>query len=99
MRCRIQGDSMRPSFCDGDIAYVRRVKSGAIKQGDVVLFQHPFQPALAIKRVAEITEDGRFDLRGDNPTESSDSRSYGPIRFDKVLGVVCGTQQMPSEKL
>lgn len=88
MRYRVQGDSMVPSYQAGDIIFARPVPRGAVRQGDVVLFKHPFQPVHAIKRVAAIVEDERLDVRGDNALESSDSRSFGPIRREAVLGVV-----------
>ncbi len=43
--------------------------------GDIVVAQHPAQADLQIiKRVAEVGDDGRFHLKGDNPdpTQSSD---------------------------
>ena len=42
--------------------------------GDIVVAQHPAQADLQIiKRVAEVVENGRFHLKGDNTAESSDS--------------------------
>ena len=90
MRCRIEGNSMRPSYSDGDIVYFRAVKRSKIKQGEAVLFRHPFQSILVIKRIAEVTEDGSCYVLGDNQLESSDSRSFGRVSTDRILGVVCG---------
>lgn len=56
------------------------------KPGDVVLAKHPVQPDLiTIKRVASLTENAAI-LLGDNPAESTDSRSLGPIPLTNLLG-------------
>ena len=41
-----------------------------------------------VKRVATITHTGRIRVIGDNPGESSDSRAWGAIGPDRVLGLV-----------
>lgn len=61
------------------------------RPGDIVVARHPTQVDLKIiKRVIDVTGDGRFYLQGDNPdpTESSDSRSFGPVSLDHILGRV-----------
>jgi nickel-type superoxide dismutase maturation protease len=58
--------------------------------GDLVVAAHPQQPGLLIiKRVAAVGE-GALDLRGDNPEASTDSRQFGWVSRDRILGqVVC----------
>lgn len=57
--------------------------------GDIVVAQHPFQSDLRmVKRVKSTLEDGRCYLAGDNPLESSDSRSFGPVTPRHILGRV-----------
>ena len=91
---RIQGSSMLPTFCDGDAVLVQ---SGAYDElrpipGDVVLVDHPFQPGIRmVKRVRQILENGRVFVIGDNLRESTDSRSFGALRPDQVIGRVTGT--------
>ena len=52
----------------------------------IVVCRHPTKPDLVItKRLLGIT-DQQLDLRGDNPEESTDSRQYGPIAVDCLLG-------------
>ena len=80
---RIQGDSMWPSYRDGDVVsfapcdetYVARVN-------DVVLVRHPMKDnVLMVKRVSVVQNDGRLFLTGDNPdpTASEDSHNFGPV--------------------
>ncbi len=67
------------------------------KRGDILVFQAP-DGRLAIKRclISAGEEDPAFDtppprtllVLGDNSTDSWDSRSYGPISYDRVYGKV-----------
>lgn len=85
----IKGDSMLPTLKQGDLVFIN--PSAKPKIGDIVLFRHPFKQSVkAVKRLAQITADGRYFLVGDNALESADSRSFGAIRAKDVLGVaVC----------
>ena len=63
--------------------------SEAPETGDLVLAADPHRPELKIlKRIRRVHEDGRFDLHGDNPDLSTDSRDYGPVPPEAVLGKV-----------
>jgi nickel-type superoxide dismutase maturation protease len=71
------------------------INPGAYRQqrpqpGDLVVAYHPRQPGLKlIKWVVHVDENGCF-LQGLNPAKSSDSREFGLVPWDKVLGqVVC----------
>ena len=61
------------------------------QKGDVVIFWTPFGD-LAVKRCAELTEDGRFFALGDNGPASFDSRSYGPVSADNIIGKAVGVK-------
>ena len=89
-RLRITGPSMIPLLQPGEEilfdpqAYQQRYP----KVGDVVVAQHPLQKKKIVKRVALVLEDGSCFLTGDNPLASTDSRSYGFLTMDKILGQV-----------
>lgn len=56
--------------------------------GEIVLAKHPNQAHLiTIKRVSSATASGVI-LLGDNPAESTDSRSLGTIPLTNILGRV-----------
>jgi len=57
--------------------------------GDIVVARHPFRTDLTlVKRVAAVREDGQCRLEGDNPSESTDSRSFGFVPAKHILGRV-----------
>lgn len=77
---------MLPSLKDGDVVLTQPNESYQI--GDIVVANHPFKHSVVlIKRVREIDENGFF-LIGDNPSESTDSRTLGKISIKDILGKV-----------
>lgn len=86
---RVEGNSMMPNLNDGDVVLVKPTRR--VKIGDVVLAMHPYKQSVKVlKRVSEINEEGRFVLSGDNPEESTDSRTFGSIKSADILGKVIG---------
>jgi signal peptidase I len=68
------------------------------KTGDVVVFITP-QGSVAVKRCVELLKPPapprsgippRFIALGDNSLDSYDSRSYGPVAADRIVGKVMG---------
>ena|SRR5215213_6727939 len=81
----VQGDSMLPILKDGDVVLVNPY--AAPQTGDIVLARHPFKKSVRIiKRIKEISPEGRYFLVGDNAEESTDSRSFGTIPAKDILG-------------
>lgn len=74
---------MIPALAPGEFVLV---KYGAkFKTGDIVIVE--FVDRTDIKRVKFITTDQVF-LEGDNTAVSIDSRHYGPVRNNRILGKV-----------
>lgn len=83
----VEGNSMLTVLKSGDCVFVDPKLEPEI--GDIILFHHPFiQNKKLVKRIAEITTEGNFIVLGDNPPESTDSRSFGAILPKNILGVV-----------
>ena len=83
-RIRIVGPSMEPTLANGDWWVVRR--GAPVRAGDVVLLVHPRRPdALVVKRV-EQEVDGGWWVLGDNPDSSEDSRHFGAVPSENVVG-------------
>ena len=80
---------MRPTLSPGDFVLVDpfAFKNELPVSGEVIVAQHPYRDQVIIKRVSEVVEDG-VSLRGDNPDVSSDSRSFGRVRFATIIGRV-----------
>ncbi len=77
---------MSPCLAAGDEVLVRAQDHA--EPGQIVVAHHPYKPSFMVKRVEDIDERGYYDLRGDNPSESTDSRSLGMIPKEKLIGVV-----------
>lgn len=90
-RFRVTGDSMRPLLQPGDEVLVdpRAYRQRQPTPGDLVVARHPYQTGvMLVKRVKDVDEYGRCLLIGDNPLYSSDSRSFGRIAPENILGRV-----------
>ena len=85
----VEGDSMLPNLKNGDGILINA--DAKIAAGDIVLAKHPFKKSVNIlKRLSEIDENGNYFLIGDNPPESTDSRTFGAISAKHILGkAVC----------
>jgi nickel-type superoxide dismutase maturation protease len=83
---RVIGDSMLPTLQCGDFLLIKRI--GPIEVGDLVAVQvDPASDQLLIKRVVDI-EAGLYWLSGDNVKASKDSRSFGWISEQQIMGTV-----------
>jgi nickel-type superoxide dismutase maturation protease len=85
----VEGDSMLPNLKNGDGVLINTDEKVAV--GDIVLAKHPFKKSVNIlKRISEIDENGNYFLVGDNPPESTDSRTFGALSAKHILGkAVC----------
>jgi signal peptidase I len=95
-----QGNSMEPSIQSGKVLISSRLRYGLRlpwaqgylirwsrpKIGEVVVFYTP-TGELAVKRCIDLIEDG-FIAQGDNVNVSYDSRSYGSVPIDNIIGKV-----------
>jgi len=98
-----QGHSMEPAIQNGSVLVINRLRYGfrlpwrqdylfrwaQPREGEVVVFYTP-SGDLAVKRCAAPVERGVFFAEGDNWNASFDSRSYGPVSVDNIIGKVLG---------
>lgn len=98
----VNGQSMDPTFSDGDYLIVDEIsyKFTEPKEGDVIIFRYPNNPSkFFIKRISglpnqtlEINEktivlkDNEYFVLGDNSAVSSDSRMWGPVTENLIIG-------------
>jgi len=98
-----QGHSMEPAIQNGAVLVISRLRYGMRlplrgqyllrwaepKPGEVVIFYTP-EGELAVKRCSALTGNGGFYAEGDNSLSSYDSRAYGPVPIDSIIGKVLG---------
>ncbi|MDR2795155.1 MAG: signal peptidase I [Spirochaetaceae bacterium] len=98
-----EGESMSPAINDGRVLIVNRLAYGfrpplhksylwrwaLPDRGNIVVFYTPLGD-LAVKRCAAVLGGEHFLALGDNSLESYDSRAYGPVPLDNILGRVVG---------
>jgi signal peptidase I len=101
-----QGESMTPAIKSGSVLVVSRLRYGlrlpgpsgmqrylvhwsSPKKGEVLVFYTPLGE-LAVKRCAGLFGKENFIAEGDNNLQSYDSRSYGPVPLDNIIGKVLG---------
>ena len=82
---RVVGQSMAPRISESDWVLVNKLSYLLRKprEGDVVVAKHPNTGRLIVKRVSN-----RYLLRGDNEKESSDSRGFGAVTRQMLVGRV-----------
>ena len=81
----IEGESMLPAFKPGDRVVVNT--SSDVQVDDVVVLRQPCEDRLIVKRVARV-ENGYYIVSGDNDAHSTDSRVFGPVERQQILGKV-----------
>ena len=98
-----EGHSMVPAIKPGAILLVCKIfygirlpGSGAYivrwavpRKGDVVVFYTPLGE-IAVKRCGEVPAGNIFYALGDNSSQSYDSRNYGPVPDENIIGRVLG---------
>ncbi|MFJ2115560.1 MULTISPECIES: nickel-type superoxide dismutase maturation protease [unclassified Streptomyces] len=82
----VMGPSMYPTLKHGDQLLVHY--RAPVRPGDVAVLKHPLQQDLLIvKRLAE-RRDGGWWVLGDNPGAEGDSRVFGTVPEELLLGRV-----------
>ncbi len=90
-RLKVVGNSMLPLLQPGEEILIapHAYDKSQPKINDIVVVKHPLDRTLTIvKRVKAIASDGNYFLVGDNPTASTDSRHWGAISHQEILGKV-----------
>jgi len=98
-----EGHSMYPAIKPGKILLVCKFNYGlrlpgsgnyivrwaVPKTGDILVFFTPYGE-IAVKRCGDVFSDNTFYALGDNSSRSYDSRSYGPVPVNNIVGRVLG---------
>ena len=86
----ISGPSMLPTLKAGDHVLVdsRTHLRRPLKPSEIVLFRQPDGDVFMVKRVYAVSEH-HIEVRGDNEAQSVDSRHFGRVPLNNLVGVVC----------
>ena len=87
--CNVKGNSMFPTFKDGDSVFFEIFNDHKIKINDIIVCEHPFKTDFnIIKRVIKIKKNKLF-VEGDNKDVScsEDSHNFGYININKVIAI------------
>jgi len=90
-RFLVEDESMRPTLEPGDYVLVNRwaYRFHSPKRGDLVVVQDPEMPErFLVKRVSDAAGPTQVRLAGDNRIASRDSRAFGPVPIERVVGKV-----------
>ncbi|MGD1896543.1 MAG: nickel-type superoxide dismutase maturation protease [Phormidesmis sp.] len=89
-RFHVTGNSMLPTLRAGEDVLVTPIsRTAKIFPGEIVVCRHPLKPKIRmIKRVTEAFYDGSCYVLSDNASEGSDSRTFGVIGRELILGRV-----------
>lgn len=90
-RFRVEDRSMEPELLPGDFVIVNRwsYRIGSPERGDVVVLRDPEAPdRYLVKRIADIMNGGAYFVAGDNAGSSRDSRTFGPVGKELIVGRV-----------
>lgn len=86
---KVAGGSLLPAFQDGDFVLVSKIPYlfNKIKPGDIIAFRQK-EHGTMIKKVQSVTLSGDEIRVVGTQEHSIDSRRFGPITQDDVLGKV-----------
>ena len=82
---KVKGNSMSPCLKEGDILIVKKTKK--VKIRDIIALTNPQDQRTIVKRIIKI-EDHKFFVQGDNESASTDSRDFGLIERDNIIGKI-----------
>lgn len=94
----VSGNSMVPNFKNGDYLIIDEVsyKLSQPQRDDVIVFRYPKNPSqFFIKRIAGLPGEtingltlakNEYYVLGDNTISSSDSRYWGPVKSNLIIG-------------
>ena len=90
-RFKIKDKSMEPTVKAGDYVLVNKLAYifGKPSKGDIVVLKHPKEKdRFLIKRISRVTNSDEYYIVGDNKDYSQDSRHFGSIKKNSIVGKV-----------
>ena len=97
---KVSGDSLSPAFQEGDFVVIAKIPlffNQPLRPGDVVVFNHPIFGTM-IKLVEKVFPEKNELFVVGTHQDSIDSRRFGPITIQSVLGKVIWHIKRPRPK-
>ena len=90
---------MLPSLKEGDIVFFKKYKKNKskLKISQIIIFNHPLKNKSLIKRINSLTLNN-IEVLGDNFEFSEDSKKFGLVNNEKVIGIVTSKLVIPKLK-
>ena len=90
---------MLPSLKEGDIVFFKKYKKNKskLKIRQIIIFNHPLKNKSLIKRINSLTLNN-IEVLGDNTEFSEDSKKFGLVNNEKVIGIVTSKLVVPKLK-
>ena len=90
---------MLPYLKEGDIVFFKKYKNNKskLKNRQIVIFNHPLKNKNLIKRITSSNQNNIYVI-GDNIEFSEDSKKFGLINNEKIIGIVTSKLIFPKLK-
>ena len=91
---------MLPYLKEGDIVFFKKYKKNKsiLKNRQIVIFNHPLKNKKLIKRINAMNQNN-IEVLGENLEFSEDSKKFGLISNDKIIGIVTSKLIIPKLKI
>ena len=91
---------MLPELKEGDILFFKKYKKNKsnLKNGQLVIFNHPFKNKRLIKRINSVNQNN-IEVLGDNIEFSEDSNKFGLVNNEKIIGIITSKLIIPKLKI
>ncbi len=90
---------MLPYLKEGDIVFFKKYKNNksVLKDRQIIIFKHPLKNKNLIKRINSVNQNN-IEVIGDNIKFSEDSKKFGLINNEKIIGIVTSKLIFPKLK-
>ena len=94
---KISNNSLLPEYQEGDYVLIVKIPLflDSLRRGDVIVFRHPLY-GIMIKKVSRVAGDGNDIYVVGTHEDSVDSRQFGAVRKEALIGKVIWHIARPS---
>ncbi len=83
---RVTGLSMAPTLRPGDVVGIEPLAERLPHPGEIVVIRDPQEPERTLIKRTRSRGDDTFAVGSDDPSEARDSRHFGSLRRDDLVG-------------